>query len=128
MLTNAFRLLVVCGLVAAGPAAFAQSTPAPLPATIPFGTPYGAPISLEHLLTIAQHKARAAALFRRPTQTFEAAVTGGNATPLSLDGAIASQGGLPLVVDGRIIGAIGCSGGTSPQDTVVCQAGVDAAR
>jgi uncharacterized protein GlcG (DUF336 family) len=73
---------------------------------------------------IAQHKARAAALFRRPTHLLEDAVQKSDAKyMLSLDGVIASRGGIPLIEDGKLIGAIGCSGGTGSQDEVVCTAG-----
>jgi uncharacterized protein GlcG (DUF336 family) len=76
---------------------------------------------------IAQDKARTAATFQRPTKSFEDRVSGGGAglVVLSLPGALASAGGIPLMRDGKIIGAIGCSGGTSAQDAQACQAGVD---
>ena len=74
---------------------------------------------------IAEAKARAAAQFRRPTRTFQDAVNGGQAASLSLPGVVAAEGGVPLVVDGKLIGAIGTSGGAAPQDGVVAQAGVD---
>jgi glc operon protein GlcG len=73
---------------------------------------------------IAEHKARAAAKYRRETKIFENAVQGGNLHYiLTLDDVIASRGGIPLVSDGKLIGAIGCSGGTGSQDEVVCKAG-----
>ena len=74
---------------------------------------------------IAQHKARAAATFRRETKIFEKAVDGGHPYLLSLDGVIASEGGFPLVQGGKIIGAIGCSGGTGSQDGASCHAGAE---
>ena len=76
---------------------------------------------------IAMHKAKAAAMFRRPTKVFEDRVAAGGAglAVLSLDGVIASEGGIPLMRDGKIIGAIGCSGGTGAQDGQACKAGVD---
>jgi glc operon protein GlcG len=75
-------------------------------------------------IAIAEHKARAAAKYRRPTKVFEDAVQKGGLTYiLTLDDVIASRGGIPLIENGRIIGAIGCSGGTGSQDEVVCQAG-----
>jgi uncharacterized protein GlcG (DUF336 family) len=122
-----------------------------IPEKMPFDTPYGPPISAEKAqaaiaaaaaeakkrgwamniavvggpgyliaflrmdqaqiasVKIAEHKARAAAKFRRPTKVFEDAVQ--------------KRGGIPLIEDGRLIGAIGCSGGTGSQDEVVCQAG-----
>jgi uncharacterized protein GlcG (DUF336 family) len=76
---------------------------------------------------IAQHKAKAAATFRRPTKAFQdgLAANPANVYLLTLDGIIASEGGIPIVRDGKIIGAIGCSGGTGAQDGQVCKAGVD---
>jgi glc operon protein GlcG len=75
-------------------------------------------------IAIAEHKARTAAKFRRPTKVFEDAVQkGGLNYIMTLDDVIASRGGIPLIEDGRLIGAIGCSGGTGSQDEVVCQAG-----
>jgi uncharacterized protein GlcG (DUF336 family) len=75
-------------------------------------------------IAIAEHKARAAASFRRPTKVFEEGVQkAGNNYVLSLDGVIASRGGIPLIEDGKLIGAIGCSGGTGSQDEVACLAG-----
>jgi len=81
-------------------------------------------------VTIAQHKARAAATFRRPTKAFEDRVGQGGAgiAALTLDGIIASDGGYPLIVGGKMIGAIGCSGGTGAQDGQTCQAGVNALK
>ncbi|MHB8353831.1 MAG: GlcG/HbpS family heme-binding protein [Burkholderiales bacterium] len=76
-------------------------------------------------ISIAEHKARAAATFRRETKVFENAIQlNGNAYVTTLDGVIASRGGFPLVQDGKLIGAIGCSGGTGSQDEAVCAAGV----
>ena len=78
-------------------------------------------------IAIAVHKARAAVKFRRPTKAYEGAVQKSDYKHvLSLDDVIASRGGIPLVEDGKIIGGIGCSGGTDPQDKVVCTAGVAA--
>ncbi|WP_374547119.1 heme-binding protein [Rhodoblastus sp.] len=75
-------------------------------------------------VAIAEHKARAAASFRRPTKVFEEAVQKMDFKyVLTLDGIIASRGGIPLIEDGKLIGAIGCSGGTGSQDEVVCAAG-----
>ena len=77
-------------------------------------------------IEVAQQKARSAVSFKRPTKVFEDAVVGGRNAILKLPGAMPVEGGLPLTVDGKIIGAIGCSGGTSQQDGVVAKAGVDA--
>jgi len=75
-------------------------------------------------VAVAQHKARAAASFRRPTKVFEDAIQkSDNKYVLSLDGVIASRGGIPLIEDGKLIGAIGCSGGTGSQDEAACTAG-----
>jgi uncharacterized protein GlcG (DUF336 family) len=75
-------------------------------------------------IPLAEHKARAAAKFRRPTRAFEDAVQKFDFKYiLSLDDAIASRGGIPLIEDGKIIGAIGCSGGTGSQDEAICTAG-----
>jgi glc operon protein GlcG len=74
-------------------------------------------------IPIAQHKARTAVLFRRPTRAFEDAVQrSGYNYVLSLDGAIAARGGVLLIEDGKIVGAIGCSGGTGSQDEAICTA------
>ena len=73
-------------------------------------------------IAIAEHKARTAAAFRRPTRAFEEAARNGAAV-LSLDGVIALAGGAPLIEDGKLIGAIGCSGGTSAEDEATCLAG-----
>ncbi len=74
-------------------------------------------------IAIAEHKARAAAKYRRPTKVFEQGVQSGLNYLLTLDDVIASRGGIPLIEDGRLIGAIGCSGGTGSQDEAVCQVG-----
>ncbi|TMH26622.1 MAG: heme-binding protein [Betaproteobacteria bacterium] len=78
-------------------------------------------------VAIAEHKARAAAKYRRETKIFENGVQEGNLHYLlTLDDVIASRGGIPIVDNGQLIGAIGCSGGTGSQDEVVCKAGADA--
>jgi glc operon protein GlcG len=72
-------------------------------------------------IAIAQHKARTAAKFRRPTRAFEDAVQKQNSVyVLTLDDIIASRGGIPLIENGKLIGAIGCSGGSGSQDEAVC--------
>jgi glc operon protein GlcG len=74
-------------------------------------------------ISIAEHKARTAARYRRPTRAFEDAVQKfGLNYILTLDDVIASRGGVPLVEDGKIIGAVGCSGGTGSQDEALCLA------
>ena len=78
-------------------------------------------------IPIAQHKARTAARYRRPTVAFENAVQKfGFNYILTLDDVIASRGGIPLEENGKIIGAVGCSGGTGSQDEVLCKAAVAA--
>ena len=80
-------------------------------------------------IQIAEHKARAAAQFRRETKAFENAIqVSGSSYVMTLDGMIGSRGGIPLVQAGKLIGAIGCSGGTGSQDEVACKAGVDALK
>jgi uncharacterized protein GlcG (DUF336 family) len=75
-------------------------------------------------IQIAEHKARAAVTFRRPTKVFEDGVQLMHLNYLlAFDGMIASRGGIPLIDQGRIIGAIGCSGGTDSQDEVVSGVG-----
>jgi glc operon protein GlcG len=73
---------------------------------------------------IAQDKAASAVHFKRPTKTFEEILAGGRTAILRLRGAIPVEGGVPIVVDGQVLGAIGASGGTSPQDGQVCAAGL----
>jgi len=76
--------------------------------------------------TVAVDKARTAALFKRPTKAFEdAAATPGGARVVTLHGVTAIEGGFPLVMDGKIVGAIGVSGGTSAQDAQCAKAGAD---
>ena len=75
-------------------------------------------------IQIAEHKARAAVTFRRPTKIFEDGINLMHLNYLlAFDGVIASRGGIPLIEQGAIIGAIGCSGGTDSQDEIVSQAG-----
>jgi glc operon protein GlcG len=75
-------------------------------------------------IQIAEHKARAAATFRRPTKVFEDGIQLMKLNYLlAFDGVIASRGGIPLIEHGAIIGAIGCSGGTDSQDEIVSNAG-----
>lgn len=74
-------------------------------------------------IQISEHKARASATFRRETKAFEAGVQNGLNYLITLDGVIASRGGIPLVEGGKIIGAIGCSGGTGSQDEASCRVG-----
>jgi glc operon protein GlcG len=81
-------------------------------------------------IEVARDKAWWAVAFRRPTKVFEDAVGqgGANLRLLRLTGASPIEGGIPIMADGRVIGAIGVSGGTAPQDGQVAKAGVDALR
>ena len=87
---------------------------------IAFGRMDGAQLAS---ISISQHKARVAARYRRPTRALEDAVQKfGFNYILTLDDVIATRGGIPLVEAGKIIGAIGCSGGTGSQDEATCTA------
>lgn len=77
-------------------------------------------------IEVAQDKARTAIAFRRPTKAFEDAIAGGRNAILGLNGATPVEGGLPIVVNGEMLGAIGVSGVQSNQDAQVAQAGLDA--
>jgi glc operon protein GlcG len=75
---------------------------------------------------VAIRKAKSAAAFRRPTKVFQDALTASPpALPILTLGAIAVEGGLALTEGGKVIGVIGCSGGTGAQDSQACQAGAD---
>jgi glc operon protein GlcG len=75
---------------------------------------------------VSIEKAKSAALFRRPTKSFQDTVAGGGEglRILRLTGAVPVEGGIPLIVEGKLIGAIGASGGSSDQDGRTAQAGV----
>ena len=79
---------------------------------------------------VSIEKARSATLFRRPTKAFQDIVAGGGEglRILRLTGAIPVEGGLPIIVDGKLIGAVGASGGSSDQDGRTAQAGVAASK
>jgi uncharacterized protein GlcG (DUF336 family) len=79
-------------------------------------------------IKIAQAKAQTAALFRRPTKMFTDALQDGHLFFLTFEGLSAAPGGLPIVSDGKLIGAIGVSGGSGHQDDVVAKAGADAIK
>ena len=68
-------------------------------------------------------KARTAAIFRRPSKVFEEQVRNGRVAALALHGAVPLQGGVPIVVEGKVIGAIGVSGETPGQDEDIALAG-----
>jgi glc operon protein GlcG len=79
---------------------------------------------------MAIEKARSAALFKRPTKTFQDALAAGGdgMRILRLQGAVPIEGGIPILVEGKIAGAIGVSGGTAPQDGQCAKAGADAVK
>ena len=79
---------------------------------------------------IAQDKARSAARFKRPTKALQDVLAAGGAglRLLALEGAVPVEGGLPIIVDGKIVGAIGASGGSSEQDGQTAKAGADSVR
>jgi glc operon protein GlcG len=68
-------------------------------------------------------KARTAAIYRRPSKVFEDQVKNGRVSALALHGAVALQGGVPIIVEGKVIGAIGVSGETPSQDEDIAMAG-----
>jgi uncharacterized protein GlcG (DUF336 family) len=79
---------------------------------------------------IAIEKAKSAALFRRPTKSFQdtLAAGGDGLRMLRLTGAMPVEGGIPIIVDGKLIGAVGASGGSSDQDGKTAQAGAAASK
>jgi uncharacterized protein GlcG (DUF336 family) len=76
-------------------------------------------------LDVATQKARSAVFFKRPTKGFSDALAGGQTYILKVPNAMPIEGGIPLMADGKIVGAIGVSGGSAQQDGVVAQAGAD---
>jgi glc operon protein GlcG len=81
-------------------------------------------------VAIAQDKARSAVRFKRPTRAMQDVLAAGGAGVrfLALQGAVPVEGGLPLVIGGKIVGAVGASGGTSDQDGQVAKAGADSVK
>jgi glc operon protein GlcG len=80
--------------------------------------------------TVAIDKARTAVLFKRPSKAFQDALAAGGDSVriLKLQGVVPVEGGIPLVMDGKIVGAIGVSGATSAQDGQCAKAGADALK
>ena len=78
-------------------------------------------------IEVAKDKAYSAVAFRRPTKAFDDALAqgGANLRILKLSGATPLEGGIPIVVDGKLIGAVGVSGVTSAQDAQIGRAGID---
>lgn len=80
-------------------------------------------------IEVSQNKARTSARFRRETRVFYNQFESGHAYVSTLDtGLVASPGGFPLVEGAKVVGAVGCSGGTGDQDAVVCKAAADAIK
>jgi len=79
-------------------------------------------------IDIAIGKARTAARMKRPTKALEDAIAGGRTVMLAVDGLTPLEGGVPVMLGGRVIGAVGVSGVTSQQDAQVAQAGVAALK
>jgi len=73
-------------------------------------------------IAVAQAKARSAALYRGATAAAEARVLAGRTVSLALEGLVPVAGGVPIVVDGRIVGAIGVSGASSAEDDEIARA------
>jgi glc operon protein GlcG len=84
-------------------------------------TPFGS-------TTVCQDKARSAARFKRPTKAFQDMLAGGNdgVRVLGIRGAVPVEGGVPILQGGKVVGAVGLSGGTSPQDGQCARVGVSA--
>lgn len=76
-------------------------------------------------IKVGQSKAVSAAIFNRPTRSFRERVAKGDLSPMALVGAVASDGGVPIIVNGKTIGAIGASGGA---DDDIAQAGANALK
>ena len=107
----------------------------PIPYVIAIVDPSGQLIYFERMdnaqngsVPVAVDKARSAALFRSPTKVFEDALGKGRTVILALRGAVPIEGGLPLVAGGKIVGAIGASGGSGTQDGQVAKAGADTVK
>ena len=79
---------------------------------------------------VAKDKARSAVAFRRPTKVFQDLIAqgGANMRLLNVSGASMLEGGIPIMVDGKIVGGVGVSGVTSQQDAQIGQAGIDALK
>ncbi len=85
------------------------------------GTPLGSTM-------VCQDKARSAARFKRPTKVFQDMLASGGEglRVLGINGAVPVEGGVPILRDGKVVGAVGLSGGTSPQDGQCAQVGIAA--
>ena len=79
-------------------------------------------------IVIATEKARTSALTRRPSKMWEERVAGGRLSMLKMPGVLPVEGGLPIIVEGTCVGAVGVSGVQSHEDAQIGQAGIDALR
>ena len=79
-------------------------------------------------IDVAVHKARCSVAYKRPTKAFEEAVNSGKISLLTLDDICTVEGGLPILQSGKIVGAIGVSGGTSQEDGQIATSGVSALK
>ena len=77
-------------------------------------------------IAVSQGKARTSAMFKRPTKAMEEMIAGGKTAFLAVEGIVPIQGGLPVIAEGKVIGAIGVSGVTSAQDEQVAAAALAA--
>ncbi|MBL8521666.1 MAG: heme-binding protein [Betaproteobacteria bacterium] len=77
-------------------------------------------------VAVAQGKARSAAIRKRPTKNDEDMVNNGRFAALSMPGVTFLEGGLPIIIEGEVIGAVGVSGVKSSDDAAIAQAGIDA--
>lgn len=96
---------------------------------------HGTPVYLEVLddtmtasPNLALQKARTAAMMRRPSKALEDGIAGGRNALLSLPDLLMIEGGEPILLNGKLVGAIGVSGGASTQDGQIARAGVEASR
>ena len=96
---------------------------------------HGFPVYFERMedtqtasIQIALDKAKTAAMFRRPSKAFEDGIAKGRVALLGLTGATPIEGGLPIMVDGKVIGGIGVSGANADQDAQAAEAGLKAMR
>ncbi len=76
-------------------------------------------------VAVSQEKARSAFLFKRPTKALEDVVLGGRSVMMALPGVTPVEGGLPLIYNGHVVGAIGVSGVKSSEDGIIAKAGAD---
>src|SRR5258708_2738838 len=139
MRTAALRNLATVAALLAGVCLLgvgAQAQQAPAPTALPSSPDYGPPIVNEQAkaaaaAAIAEAKARTSALFRRASKVFADQFSAGNVAFMPFPDKvrpIASEGGLPIMLNGKLVGAIGVSGGTAAQDTVVATAGANAVK